>query len=150
MYKKKDGASSGGLYLLSPIQHQAHGSECADFNFEAAVPDRDGLADGAAAQIHRLHLFDVRSLGQSDSDCAGLAGLFPKAQDRAEAVGIGAVGSDRNPFARKRQSAQQSLEACLLEMVITSQCLDDPFVTHDDEGDAIGQGPLLVGPGAVN
>jgi hypothetical protein len=36
-----------------------------NLDFEAAVPDRDGLADVAAAQIHRLHLFDTHSLGQA-------------------------------------------------------------------------------------
>ena len=45
--------------------------------------------------------------------------------------------------------AKEGLEARLLEMVITSQCLDDPLVTHDDEGDAVGQRPVLVGPGAI-
>jgi hypothetical protein len=36
-----------------------------NLDFEAAVPDRDGLADGAVAQIRWLNLFDAHSLGQA-------------------------------------------------------------------------------------
>ena len=36
-----------------------------NLDFEAALLYRNGLADGAAAQIHRLHLFDAHSLGQA-------------------------------------------------------------------------------------
>jgi hypothetical protein len=74
--------------LLCRVENKADGSECADFDLECAFPDRDGLAGGAAAQIHGLHLLGGRSLGKVYAGRAGFAGLFLEAQDGARAAGI--------------------------------------------------------------
>ena len=44
---------------------------------------------------------------------------------------------------------QQRDEASLFEMMVSSQCISNAMLLHDDEGNAIGQRPLLVGASIV-
>jgi hypothetical protein len=44
---------------------------------------------------------------------------------------------------------QQRDEASLFEMMVSGQCIPNAMLLHDDEGNAIGQGPLLVGASIV-
>ncbi len=45
--------------------------------------------------------------------------------------------------------AQQGPEAGLLEVVVACQGVGDAVVRHDEEGDAIGEAPCLVGARAI-
>ena len=49
----------------------------------------------------------------------------------------------------RHPSFEQRNKPCLLEMVVSSQRLIDFALAHDDERNAIGQGPVLVGPVGV-
>ena len=53
---------------------------------------------------------------------------------------------DDDTKAWRRTLFQQTDESGLLEMMITRQRLGDPPAFHHHEGDAIGEGPLLVRP----
>jgi hypothetical protein len=44
---------------------------------------------------------------------------------------------------------QQCHEPGLLEVMIAGQCFGNAFALHDDEGDAIGKRPFLVGTGCI-
>src|ERR1035437_1008477 len=61
----------------------------------------------------------------------------------------GKSATARGNSGRIKALLEQRLEARLLEMVITRQCMLEPLVTHDDERDAVGQRPALVGPRAI-
>ena len=60
------------------------------------------------------------------------------------------VFSSTPPIALLRRFAKKHrLKAGLAEVVVGGQCLDQAALLHNNEGEGIGQAPILVVPGSV-